>query len=363
MFYSTINLRIILLFVLSTTIFINSCKQKSPDEYGTNKMGYKQGVSHVKIQKFEALETANGIEIGNPYREQDPFRLDKEMDSVIHFNQNGTVAFVQEMDSSGMVNYWASYFYDEKNNVVKKQDSSIYSIREYKYYYKDSFKLDIVKQYSNEGELEWTKFYRYNIQGKQSEIASYYFKEDKTSKLSSKQEFDYLNNGNYILKESNYWGENTPQNVKVKYFNSNGLVLETGSNSQMTFSDENGDPIVSQKEYSNRCFLMELTGYRGSEIFKYEDGRKIYSWLVTKDETRGGKVFIQSETEFIYDSEGLLVKEISKPQIALFGPMTITTYSYDFDSRDNWVRRTKSVNGIAKTIKLRTISYFDNEKR
>ena len=67
---------------------------------------------------------------------------------------------------------------------------------------------------------------------------------------------------------------------------------------------------------------------------------------------------LQVQQDFTYNNLGFLVKEEVKTLDSK--KVDIITYTYDFDNKENWVKKTKFINFIPVSLEERAIDYFQN---
>ncbi len=234
-----------------------------------------------------------------------------------------------------------SYDFDDSGNLLKAVTLS--------YNLENNLRFKIVSYYENDIIVKQEKY-------------------NPTGSLINYSEFIYNEDGN-ILKQLSYNAEDV-LNHKRLYSYENGLAItedlysaETLTRRYINEYDADGNRI-NRKRYDingvldqERIYDIDLNTYKEigydednavvSRAFGQYDkkGRIIKSTAYTMDGS------IQTESGWIYDDKGLLIKE----ELVVAGDNAEFVYDYEFDEQGNWISRRVSEIIDGEPLELETI--------
>lgn len=141
----------------------------------------------------------------------------------------------------------------------------------------------------------------------------------------------------------------------------NGLVKQ-----QQLFNSKGEETVIKNYEYDTKGRLI-------SEILVSPDnGKVILKEIISYDESnhlKTRKLISKSQGTMTFVSKlndkGLPISEKSYQGEASLDstPMQKTTYSYQYDTHGNWIKRTSTTDGTATQISTRTITYFSGASK
>ena len=271
----------------------------------------------------------------------------KNRDTVSFFNYkyDKNDNLIQIKETYEKEDYTVKNFnYNKKNKLVStiyylSDDPNKYSYSEF--IYDESDNLVQSKDFDEDGETFGTK-YSFYPNGKIKEVFShspYKIKKENNKKVSFKD------------------GIGSDQLNRKYIYNERGDIKETYS-----FKDElysNDKPYIqgrTLKEYENGLLIKEMTLNRANKTERFT----LYSYnennLITKEEkvipeyTDNNLIY-----EYFYDKNGNQIKLIYSEKN---NPITVK-FEYEFDSKKNWTKQIKSVNGEKLFVWTREIEYFE----
>ena len=109
-------------------------------------------------------------------------------------------------------------------------------------------------------------------------------------------------------------------------------------------------------KYDEKGQMIERTSLRGNGtlmyryLFKYDDKGNRVEWIQI-----GANGLMVGRVTYKFDEKNNLVEEISHDSNNI--PKATYTYTYEFDKKGNWTRRTKLENNTAIEIKERNYNY------
>lgn len=71
-------------------------------------------------------------------------------------------------------------------------------------------------------------------------------------------------------------------------------------------------------------------------------------------------IFIDFNTELIYDQYGNIIKESKVEGTDFKKILTVMDYSYQYDSHGNWISKTTKKNDVIQSKTSREISYWED---
>jgi hypothetical protein len=233
----------------------------------------------------------------------------------LKFNEKGKLIF-QEILLGDRSSSKQIFKYDDKGYIIEK--------KLYKYL-----------------EIENTIRYKYDIKGNETEIKYY----DEVGVITSKGHKTYDNNGNCIV--SDYYDKDGILTSKYKNkFDINGNCIEVNG-----YKGDGSLSYESKREYNSKNQIIEITindlddkSLTNKSTYKYDtEGNNI--------ETKGYDLNGDLKYHFIYkyDNMGNQVEERSNN--------FTTIRKYEYDEKNNWVRR--DLSGFSETLTEREIEYYE----
>jgi hypothetical protein len=184
--------------------------------------------------------------------------------------------------------------------------------------YNESERLMKSKYYSNEGKFKWEYTYEYDDKGNLIKSLTKSF----NNKSFESYSLYFYNNNNLKIEERNYeWNDSTYSKTTYEY--------DKNQNKIKTVEYEWGNDIVS------------------TELYQYNLNNKIK--IVTELDANGD---IVGSNEYEYD------KFNNKIKISSLMEKSFTEFYYEFDSLNNWTKKTTMVNGEETEILTRKIEYY-----
>jgi hypothetical protein len=112
-----------------------------------------------------------------------------------------------------------------------------------------------------------------------------------------------------------------------------------------------GNAVVYDKNdrIIENLFFDVMGDLRSKVLFDYKDNQMIKSTFYKEDE-------LVLKKDFFYNNLGFLIKEIDE-SITL-NKTDVISFSYDFDKKVNWVKKTKYINSVPVLVEERTIVYY-----
>src|SRR4030095_4668447 len=217
------------------------------------------------------------------------------------------------------------------------------------------------------------------LKGKVEVMSESFLSAEGSKKAVSKNVFKYDANGN-VIELSNYRANGKLNSTVKSIYDASGKLIKEetllgdgkvdlvsaiktdakGNKIEQEDTRPMGNILFNYKyyyKYDEKGQLIERIAYRGNGtlafkyIFKYDDNGNKTEWIQQdQDSSVVGKVIYK------YDEKNKLVEETEYNQAGIV--KAAYTYSYEFDKKDNWVRRKKMQDGKVVEIKKREIKYY-----
>jgi len=153
--------------------------------------------------------------------------------------------------------------------------------------------------------------------------------------------------------------------LKVISFDSNGQKKEVKNHTYRKWKHlkkvETINPktkvIKNKKVFDKNNNLLEISFFdvlgslTSKKEYQYKNNQLITILLYENKE-------LQIQQDFTYNNLGFLVKEEVKTLKSK--KVDIITYTYDFDEKENWIKKNKYINSVPVSLEERSIEYFNN---
>jgi len=216
--------------------------------------------------------------------------------------------------------------YNEKGFLIERNsylDGTLYLIEIYTY--DDNDNNIEVFQSTSEGE-NGKVIYNYDDKGNLIEENSYY--PDDSLKASYKYTNKYDNNDN-LIEQNTYLSNGSLSWREIYTYDKNGKLIENNKY-QSNGSFDNKDTF----KYDNNGYLIEITRYLPDSSLYYKD-------------------------RYIYDEKGNPIeRNYDRPSDGKFTTSFKDTYQYDYDEKNNWIKKVHFKDKIPKHIIEREIKYY-----
>jgi len=200
---------------------------------------------------------------------------------------------------------------------------------------------------------------------------------DKNGKLINRVNYEY-NKKNKTTYESIYRADGSLESrmvytynkkkvklLKVISFDSNGQKKEVKNYTYRKWKHlmrvETVNPktkvVKNKKVFDEDNNLLEISFFdvlgnlTSKKKYQYKKQQLITILFYVKKE-------LKIQQNFTYNNLGFLVKEEVKTLESK--KVDIITYTYDFDDKENWVKKSKFINFVPVSLEERTIDYFKN---
>lgn len=203
-------------------------------------------------------------------------------------------------------------------------------------------------------------------------------KGERKSGISFQDEFKLFNDKGMLLEENSFMSiDDLGLKVSYKYDEQNYKIERVGNYNDGSVLFKN---IL---KYSNNRHTVETKTYKGSDKFEQKDkavyddhfrlteqygylpdGKQFYKSTYTYDQDGNLKEHsyfdetdkLQSRTIYVYDKQGNAVEWLWYRGDGIVDRHL--TYAYDFDEKNNWVRRVEFRDGKPFIVSEREIKYF-----
>lgn len=207
------------------------------------------------------------------------------------------------------------YTYDSNNNMTKES-----------YYFQDETECTYLKQYKYNGKQELIE----ELSGKKREFPN-----------CNKTTYSYDKNSRLI--KQTFFNEKGEKHGYLKYtYIDGGFKMEAfgqGNKNDKTFNSPQGYMIF---KYHNKFKSKEI--YRESLMFDYDDDPK-------------GILSFDDKNTCEYDDKGLLIKRTDYSDLKTI--YSTTTYTYEYDTKGNWIKQIGTTDKNVVTFAVRKYTYFE----
>lgn len=256
---------------------------------------------------------------GQSFLERD-FNLNGSIDSIteIEFeamkDNKGNIIKGDTVDCSERI-----YVFDEHMRIIEEEFCMMDFLSLYKYEYDSDGKL--IRR-TNFEDLD--RKYEYDNQGNQTQELMF-----DSEGLMGRWTYKYDNNGNRI-ERTGYLGESFVERWIIEYDDDNKRVLE-----YMVSEEPDNTPTTMRIEY------------------KYDTQDKLVKTITTDPDPKDSA---EAVNNYQYNEKGDKTKHYSMNGFQSSREVT-KTYQYDYDMKNNWIKRIEFENGIPQVITIREIEY------
>jgi PBP1b-binding outer membrane lipoprotein LpoB len=217
------------------------------------------------------------------------------------------------------------------------------------------------------------------LKGKVEVMSESLLPSEGSKKVLSKNVFKYDANGN-MIELSNYKSDGAVNSTVRSTYDANGKLIKEetilgdvkvelvsaiktdakGNKIEQEDVRPTGNIIFNYKyyyKYDEKGQQIERIAYRGNGtflfkyIFKYDDNGNKTEWI-----QQGSDSSVVGKVIYKYNQKNDLAEETQYNKEGNVN--AIYTYTYEFDKKNNWIRRKKMQNGKVEEIKERDIKYY-----
>jgi len=306
-----------------------------------------------------------------------------ETTSIITYQYDENENLIEEKQSDENGKLWSRsiFKYDKNNNQIEYERYNYFSDEElsYKYVYKYDEKGNKTEEniYNSDGELESKSIYKYDNRGNKIEENNY----SSNGKLEEKFIYKYDNKGNKT-EENKYNSIGELEYKSIYKYDSKGNKIEAKSyNSDDTLTyewtceyDKKGNKRETQQNNYNSYGKLQYSYFykydeRGNTIVdertEFESVPK-YTNLKFIGDSNMKSIYHDTHTKrnsFLYDENNNITEEITYSSWSLGSKLVFdidvkSNYTYQLDSKKNWIVKTGIEKNRVWTIIEREIEYY-----
>mgnify|MGYP007068279432 CR=1 FL=1 len=291
------------------------------DNTDAKNFGINKGKAKDVTQDVFKADTLNGnIILG--VREDDNY--------FVVYNYNGNILEKKYYNSNNKLTRTCNCIYNDSGNIIEQRD-----------------------KYAKEVGTDSKRIYTYNEKNQLiEEIYTY-----NESRIHKKYRYKYSESGNIILV--NEYSYTDSAGIFIPFLNK---IITCKYDEKGNRIEENEHDCVENMDFSQFWKYNELGKLFEYEYLKdnnlkhksiYNYNEKEHKYEVTKYDENG--IFVNT-TFYEYDtSRNIIVKNIKT-----LGQEKLKkhTYLYDFDDKENWIKKTEFLDNFPIKITIRTITYY-----
>ncbi len=250
--------------------------------------------------------------------------LKGSVDSIIEtefkvIKESGTVIKGDPIDCSEK-----KYVFDENMRIIQEEFCIMGFPSSYNYEYDSDEKLIRRTRKSKFG--NHNQEYEYDRQGNQIQKLTF-----DRGRFVGRWTYKYDENGNRI-KRTGYLEESFVERWIMEYDEDNKKVLE-----YMVSEEPDNTPTTFYIKY------------------KYDDQNRLIEVIETKPDSKDNRQFIN---KYQYNDKGDVIYHYSKNDFHFKGSREVTkTYQYEYDQKNNWIKRVEFENKTPTIITIREMKY------